>query len=257
MKVLTPPPDPQAPIPASIPASIRPGSGLDRLQRMTPDAEICLKKTWPLIVRLALEIAGLVAGPAALTPSAHCKALRLLRLAEGLMRRWLVLSACARPLPDPAPGRAPGRFPGPLPRQSKGPHLPRFRLVDPVLKAAAAPRAAILPFRIIAFQPDPLVPAFCLPSAGPEPADPAPAALRLKGRAQALLGAVRTPQKQIARMRRCLARGLTGLGPFPLRLQRPWGQSRRERRRRPEAYAALRDLRVFTRDALIAQIGPD
>ena len=107
MKVLTPPPDPQAPIPASI----RPGSDLDRLQRMTPDAEICLKKTWPLIVRLALEIAGLVAGPAALTPPAHCKALRLLRLAEGLMRRWLVLSACARPLPDPPPGARPAGSP--------------------------------------------------------------------------------------------------------------------------------------------------
>ncbi len=222
---------------------------------MTPDAETCLNKTWPLILRLVLEIAGLVAHAAPLAPPAHFKALRLVRLAEGLMRRWLVLSACAQPLRDPSPGRACGVFKGLPPSPPQGRDLPRFRLADPALKAAT-PGAASLPFRIIAFQPDPLVPAFCLPSAAPDPAGPSPAAQRLWARAQALLSVVRAPDKQIARMRRCLARGLTGLGRFPLRLQRPWGESARERRQRPDAYAALRDLRAFTRDALIAQVGP-
>ena len=89
-----------------------------------------------------------------------------------------------------------------------------------------------------------------------DPSLPTPAAIRLWTRSQALLGAVREPDKQIARMRRFLARGLSGLGRFPLRLERPWGQSAKEKRARPEAHAALKDLRVFTRDALIEQFAP-
>ena len=91
--------------------------------------------------------------------------------------------------------------------------------------------------------------------AAPDP-EPTPATVRLWTRSQALIGVMREPDKHIARMRRFLARGLTGLGPFPLRLHRPWGQSAQEKKARPGAYAALKDLRVFTRDALIELAAP-
>ena len=91
--------------------------------------------------------------------------------------------------------------------------------------------------------------------AAPDP-EPTPATVRLWTRSQALIGVMREPDKHIARMRRFLARGLSGLGPFPLRLHRPWGQSAKEKRARPDAYAALKDLRVFTRDALIELAAP-
>ena len=200
------------------------------------------------------------------------KTLRLVRLTESLMRRWLVLSACARPLPEPRPERVSGGFPGfdmGMPGEDR---LPLFRLADPEPQRAP-PEQTAPEFRLLALQDDAPVPVtgapVCDPAdsstsvpasfptllAAPDPA-PTPATVRLWTRSQALIGVMREPDKHIARMRRFLAKSLSGLGPFPLRLARPWGQSAKERRARPEAYAALKDLRVFTRDALIAQAAP-
>ncbi len=244
---------------------------------MTPDARVCLQKTWPLIERLVIEIGLIVTLIKPLARAEHLEMLRLVRLAEGLMRRWLVLSACARPLPEPRPGRAGGGFSGIDMGMPSGLSLPLFRLADPAPKSKAAPGAdrPAEPFRILALQDAPPVPVpapvqvpiqvpdapVCI-SADSLPSFPTPfptpwrADLRLWERANALLGAMREPDKHIARMRRFLAKSLSGLGPFPLRLARPWGQSAKEKRARPEAYAALKDLRVFTRDALIAQAAP-
>ncbi|NQY98117.1 MAG: hypothetical protein HRT82_13260 [Henriciella sp.] len=209
----------------------------------------------------------------------HLRALRLVRLAEGLVRRWLVLSACANPLKEPRPERSGGGFPGIDMGTPSGLRLPLFRLADPEPKSKAAPGAALPaePVRRLALQDGPPIPVR-VPAAGapvcmsadlsaafptsfltPVPASfPAltPATIRLWTRAQALIGVMREPDRHIARMRRFLARGLAGLGPFPLRLTRPWGQSAQEKRARPETYAALRDLQVFTRDALIEQLAP-
>ncbi|MEC7289677.1 MAG: hypothetical protein VXW22_06245 [Pseudomonadota bacterium] len=238
---------------------------------MTPDARLCLQKTWPLIERRVIEIGLIVSLLKPLARAEHLEMLRLVRLAEGLMRRWLVLSACARPLPEPRPGRAGGGFSGIDMGMPSGLGLPLFRLADPEPKSKAAPGAdrPAEPFRILALQDDPPVPVpvpvpgppVCIsaeiPASFPTPVPtPSRADLRLWERANALLGAMREPDKQIARMRRFLAKSLSGLGPFPLRLARPWGQSAKARRARPEAYAALKDLRVFTRDALIAQAAP-
>ncbi|MEL7540894.1 MAG: hypothetical protein AAGJ51_08320 [Pseudomonadota bacterium] len=232
---------------------------------MTPDARLCLQKTWPLIERLVIEINLLVSLITPLAQAEHLKVLRLVRLAEGLMRRWLVLSACARPLKAPARGAGP--FTGVSPGAERGLGMPLFRLADPEPKSQAAPGvdAPAEPFRILALQDDPLVPVHCAPvcnseeilNSFPTPIPtPSRAEIRLWERSKALLGAMREPDKHIARMRRFLAKSLSGLGPFPLRLHRPWGQSAKERRARPEAYAALKDLRMFTRDALIALMAP-
>ncbi len=240
---------------------------------MTPDARLCLQKTWPLIERLVIEIGLIVSLLKPLARAEHLEMLRLVRLAEGLMRRWLVLSACARPLPEPRPGRAGGGFSGIDMGMSSGLSLPLFRLADPEPKSKAAPGAdrPAEPFRLLALQDEPPVPvpapvqvpgapvctsADSLPSFLTPFPTPSRADIRLWERANALLAAMREPDKHIARMRRFLAKSLSGLGPFPLRLARPWGQSAKERRARPEAYAALKDLRVFTRDALIALMAP-
>ena len=242
---------------------------------MTPDARLCLQKTWPLIERLVIEIGLIVSLLKPLARAEHLEMLRLVRLAEGLMRRWLVLSACARPLPEPRPGRAGGGFSGIDMGMPSGLSLPLFRLADPAPKSKAAPGAdrPAEPFRLLALQDAPPLP---LPIPVPVPVPgtpvcisaefsasfptpfptPSRADIRLWERSNALLGAMREPDKHIARMRRFLAKSLSGLGPFPLRLARPWGQSAKERRARPEAYAALKDLRVFTRDALIALMAP-
>ena len=242
---------------------------------MTPDAKLCLQKTWPLIVQLVMEIGLMVSLLKPLAKAEHLRMLRLVRLTESLMRRWLVLSACARPLPEPRPGRAGGGFSGIDMGMPSGLSLPLFRLADPAPKSKAAPGAdrPAEPFRLLALQDAPPLP---LPIPVPVPVPgtpvcisaefsasfptpfptPSRADIRLWERSNALLAAMREPDKQIARMRRFLAKSLSGLGPFPLRLARPWGQSAKERRARPEAYAALKDLRVFTRDALIALMAP-
>ena len=197
-----------------------------------------------------MEISLLVSLIKPLPPREHLRVLRLVRLAEGLMRRWLVLRACARPLR--APARVTGQFTGVSAGAASGLSMPLFRLADP------APRSRVVPGAPDCMPAD-FPTSFPIPIPVPMPAPmhiPSPAAVRLWTRSQALLGAVREPDKQIARMRRFLARGLSGLGRFPLRLERTWGQSAKERRARPDAYAALRDLRLFTRDALIEQFAP-
>jgi len=234
---------------------------------MTPDARLCLQKTWPLIERLVAEIGVLVSLVKPLAQGEHLRVLRLVRLAESLMRRWLVLSACARPLQSPSPVRGTGAFTGVSPGAERGLGMPLFRLADPEPKSKPDPahKGDAEPFRIFALQDDPLVRVHCPPmtalkefsaSFRAQSPAPSPAAIRLWERSKALLGAMREPDKHIARMRRFLAKSLRGEGPFPLRLQRPWGQSAKERRARPEAYAALKDLRWFTRDALIEQMAP-
>lgn len=222
---------------------------------MTADARLCLQKTWPLIERLVIEISLLVSLIKPLPQREHLRVLRMVRLAEGLLRRWLVLRACARPLK--APARGTGRFVGMYVGAGQGLGRPVFRLADPAPRSRAAPGTNVPADPPVPVQGAPVcLPADC-PMSFPMPLPtPTPAAVRLWTRSQALLGAVRAPDKQIARMRRFLARGLSGLGPFPLRLERPWCQSTKEKRARPDAYAALRDLRLFTRDALIEQLAP-
>lgn len=65
---------------------------------MTDHATICLQKTWPVIVRLVVEIACRISLSLPMRRADRLASLRLLRLAESLMRRWLVLTACQRPL---------------------------------------------------------------------------------------------------------------------------------------------------------------
>jgi hypothetical protein len=248
---------------------------------MTSDAKLCLQKTWPLIELLVMEIGVMVSLLKPLAKAEHLRMLRLVRLTESLMRRWLVLSAFAKPLPEPRPDCARGGFPGfdmGMPGEDR---LPLFRLADPEPTSEGAPGADVPaePFRLLALQDDPPEPvpgsvpvlgalvgmdedppapiltSFPTPASAVSP-EPTPATVRLWERSQALIGVIRDPDKHIARMRRFLARGLSGLGPFPLRLRRPWGQSAKEKKARPEAYAALGDLRVFIRDALIEPFAP-
>ena len=98
------------------------------LQRMSSDAASCLQRTWPLIVQLVIEIGCLVSLMRPLAKPEHQRVLRLVRLAEGLMRRWLVLSACARPLKDPGPMGERGGYTGVPAGLSQGLGLPLFRL---------------------------------------------------------------------------------------------------------------------------------
>ena len=54
MSALTPKAD--IPCTSAIPLSIRPGSRRLRLWRMTPDARLCLQKTWPLIFASSVSV---------------------------------------------------------------------------------------------------------------------------------------------------------------------------------------------------------
>ncbi|MCR9078998.1 MAG: hypothetical protein NXH78_07850 [Hyphomonadaceae bacterium] len=223
---------------------------------MTDHATICLQKTWPLIVQLMATLGTLLASAAVLPRAEHLGALRRTRLAESLVRRWLVLKACQtlrlRKKTATPPNR-PGNPPPPTARASARP--PVFRLDDPYPGMDIG----------LSFAPAPLKPEADIwlrpwtvsgQTAPPAPVSLTPitpqAAARLQRRAQALQDVIAHTERHIARMRRRLQRSFRTSRRLPLRPGTSPCADARQRRKGAPLQTALHNLNFFAREALCA-----
>jgi len=228
---------------------------------MTDHAAMCLQKTWPVIVRLVVEIACRVSLSLPMRRADRLASLRLLRLAESLMRRWLVLTACQRPLQmrvvdQLRPDAASDAWAQAL---SEARHDRLFQLADPVCDTRLSAAFTLIPGEaqaLIAFDlaaAEPTGSRAALPE--PDLCDPRLQA-HLWQRSQALIGVMQAPERHVRRMRRRLRQAHRRA---PLRAGRVPGDNRSMRRRQPDRQAALRDLSAFSRQALsrpVSQRGP-
>jgi len=201
------------------------------LPNMPNQTHAALTRHWAILMALILQVRGL-AGRSR-TAEWRAQIFHLLRLAEGLARRWLVLKAgvCRTAAP---------RIAGPTPsRSSGGERRPLLRLLepDPVLRPSD-------------FSEQPF-------EAAPHGADlaaPAEDGAGIIRRSQALLDVMRRPHYHTARMARWLRRAAkTAQAAFgrihPLRVGRPPGARRQDRS--CAAQAALWWLDRLARDSLV------
>ncbi len=214
---------------------------------MPNQTEASLTRNWAILIALILQIRGALGAAVTLRAGRRNHLCHLLRVAEGLARRWLILNAgCAR-------FRTAGRkAPNPATRRDAGktapPEAPLLRLLepDPVLRSgdfSDQPFDA-LPGGAAWLDPDDdsLVPSGTIPR-----------------RVAALLDVMRRPQHHTARMARWLKRAAdTALVRFvrrhPLRIGRPPGARRRGSGTAEQA--ALWWLDTLARDSLLPGWGP-
>jgi len=224
---------------------------------MTRIDTLCLRKAWLVLCQLVhfldLRVALLV-------PDGrnHLILLHLARLAESLTRRWLVLNACQ--LPD---------WPKPMvtkPRSIKTRNNPRPRIE----------RQSSTRFPILEPRPAPLVMIFHAATsdrpAGYALQRPVPTGAgssnlwapvfnpaNLQRRIRVLRAVIEDPSAQTLRMARWLARAAIGAKrhvrcPHPMRVGRPPGASRRQKRQDPQRQAVLTELNRLAHDAVYRRI---
>ena len=222
---------------------------------MTDHATICLQKTWPLIVQLMAALGALLASAAVLPRAEHLGGLRRMRLAESLVRRWLVLKACQTLRPRKASAASPDRPANSPPPTARSARPPVFRLDDPYpgmdigLSFAPAPLKPeadiwLRPWTVSG-QTAPIAPANLTPIT-PQ------AAARLLRRAQALQDVIAHTERHIARMRRRLQRSFRTSRRLPLRPGTSPCADARQRRKGAPLQTALHNLNFFAREALCA-----
>ncbi len=217
---------------------------------LAPHAEICLEKNWPRFAALVALIASLLDGSNIFTRALRSRVLKLVRPAESMARRLLVLMA----LKDASSfgrlrlrlhkaGKAPdvvsiaGTAPHPEPVEGRAPHAPSLRLFEPY------PDFGLLCSEPPARPETPLDTEQADRSA--EPVNDAPTLARLA----ALQAVLANSHCHVRRMARWLARhtrrpGRTsplGVGPPPGAVQRPPDRPLND---------ALRDCHYFAREAL-------
>lgn len=238
-----------------IPASIRPSSRASTLLRMTDHATICLQKTWPLIGQLLGALGALMARAAVLSRAQHLGALRRMRLAESLVRRWLVLKACQTLRSRKKTATPPNRPANPPPPSTRSARPPAFRLDDPYpgmdigLSFSLAPLKSeadvwLRPWTVSGQTAS-------AATANLTPVTPQ-AAARLQRRAQALQDVIAHTERHIARMRRRLLRSFRTSRRLPLRPGTSPCADARQRRKGAPLQTALHNLNFFAREALCA-----
>jgi len=202
------------------------------MTQLEPHAEQCLALNWPRVAALASRITALLGAATMLPRSLRNQALRLLRPAESMLRRLLVLMAIKQsavwsrhsPHPEPVEGR--GRTAKDQAPRDRAPsqNLP---LLDPLhLPSMIQPPPPYATFgpRIWSLGSDWTY----LPTETELP-EMLPIA-HLQDRLTRLQAALATPDKHVARMARWLARRGGGSRPrrlFPMRPGRPPGYARR------------------------------
>ena len=219
-----------------------------------------LARAWALLVDLILQIRTHAARPVRLTRGRRNHLHALLRRAEALARRWLVVNARTRRLPPrrtARSARAPARTP--LPPPAAGASVPRLSLLEPqpLIPAGDTLLSAPDPTFTVYAPGDPL-PDFLTRTTAPEDLSPvsgAAAALRTR----ALLDLMRRPDHHTARMVRWLRRAAhhartACVRVHPLRLGRPPGA--RRRRRECPIQAALWWLDRLARERLAPRASP-
>ena len=227
------------------------------MSQLEPHAEQCLALNWPRVAALAARITALLGAGSMLPRGVRNQALRLLRPAEAMLRRLLVLMAIKQsaiwsrhsPHPEPVEGR--GRTTKDQTSQDRS-HSQNFPLLDPLhlpsMVQSPPPYATFGP-RIWS-----LGSTWTYLPAETELPELLPIA-RLQDRLARLQAALDAPEKQVARMARWLARRGHGQRPrrlFPMRPGRPPGYTRRS----PDqlSLSALRDLNHFAWRAFDQQI---
>ena len=220
------------------------------MTQLEPHAEQCLALNWPRVAALASRIAALLGAATMLPRSLRNQALRLLRPAESMLRRLLVLMAIKQsaiwsrhsPHPEPVEGRGRATI---EPARRKHPRAPsqNFPLLDPLhLPSMVQPPPPYATFgpRIWSLGSD-----WTYLPAQTELPELLPIA-RLQDRLARLQAALDAPDKHVARMARWLARRGDGQRPrrlFPMRPGRPPGYARRGNDQL--GLSALRDLNHF------------
>lgn len=207
---------------------------------MPNQTQAALSRNWAILIALILQIRGQVALLTDLNDDRRNQIFQLLRLAESLARRWLILNARFRGVGRVA-GKSPANIPrGEAPGAASGPLL-RLEEANPVLRPED--------YSLRPFEPEPPRDADAMAI------DAAPAGLRstvaITHRARALLDIVKRPAHHTARMARWLRRAAaqTGFGRLhPLRVGRPPGARRRQKTCKRQA--ALWWLDQLARDSL-------
>ena len=213
------------------------------MTQLEPHAEQCLALNWP-------RVAALLGAATMLPRSLRNQALRLLRPAESMLRRLLVLMALkqsktwhrASPHPEPVEGRGRAII-EPARRKHRSAPSQNFPLLDPLsLPSMVQPPPPYATFgpRIWSLGSD-----WTYLPAETELPEMLPIA-RLQDRLARLQAALDTPGKHVARMARWLARRGDGSRPrrlFPMRPGRPPGYARRGNDQL--GLSALRDLNYF------------
>lgn len=220
-----------------------------------------LQRAWPVISQL-ISLLQVRLGSLGATAKQRWQVLHLTRLAESLVRRWLMLKACsgeAWPVVTPRPvipesAQALIRDPGALGTDGKRLGPGHFRVGE---NSGMTSRAPLFPL----YEPER---ALRFLDAAPEtPGSPPPVFNpdNLKRRCAALSDVIAGPERHIKRMARWLARAAarckTGPGRMhPLRVGWPPGGSRRQRRLDPERIGTLTWLDELARQAVLRGASP-
>ena len=219
------------------------------MSRLEHHAQLCLALNWPRVAALVERVILLIglAGEAPVLPRAiRNQALRLIRPAEAMLRRLLVLMAVQSPVDAPQPAQRGPRNPRKNPKPT--PNLtPHFNLLEPQhslrIGPVLPPYAAFGP-RIWSLGSDWTY----LP---PDPAENTPDLGSLLRRIAALEAVLSAPETYGRKMAKWLARRDQKQGAhrrFPMRPGRPPGYARRDTDR--IMAGALRDLNTFAWRAL-------
>ncbi|MEM9179841.1 MAG: hypothetical protein AAGA89_09020 [Pseudomonadota bacterium] len=211
---------------------------------MPNQTEAALARNWAILIALILRLRRQISPVVRLGLERRYELLHMLRLAEALARRWLILNA--RWLDQSKPKHTLIANPtGPTPQTMQHGSVPLLRFLepDPVLR----------PGDFTAYPFD------ALPSARSTLALDKPdirSTQLITRRAEALFDVMRRPAYHTARMARWLRRAARKIKSafgrrHPLRVGRPPGGRRQNKHKRSEAQAALWWLDKLARDSLL------
>lgn len=227
---------------------------------MSDDDIPTLRRAWPIMCELIWLLQLRVAQMSPDAPNRWILS-RFMRLAESLMRRWLVLNACVSgpwPCARLVPGRS-DRAPVSAPPRGTAFQTPRFRFLepDPALQAWAfhffAENEPVGPWLDSLKQESSISGERGLPPFNPT---------SLQRRIAALSAVMNDPETHTIRMARWLARAKAqrevGPGPaHPMRVGWPPGASQRQRRLDPQRQELLGWLDTKARAAVERGPPPD
>lgn len=226
-----------------------------------------LQRAWPVISQL-ISLLQVRLGNLGVSAKQRWQVLHLTRLAESLVRRWLMLKACsgeAWPVvraklspPTPAKAGVHGQVSPAGIAARFGPWIPACAGIGGAAgRKPQTSRAPLFPL----YEPERAV--RFLDAAPETPGSPPPAFNpdNLKRRCAALSDVIAGPERHIKRMARWLARAAarckTGPGRMhPLRVGWPPGGSRRQRRLDPERIGTLTWLDELARQAVLRGASP-
>jgi len=197
----------------------------------------CTARGWEIAAGLIAGLSAALSPTRALRGAARREALALLRVAEAMVRRILLLLAGQV---QPAKSRAAEALPDFTLMTGPADPAPRFALTEPQARwpqdsPASGPRIRLIDDALLA-------------QSSAEPPDPTDPNAQFWRRLAALSHVLAHRRKHLKRMARWLAAAQARQGPgrrFPIRPGRPPGYSRARRTRDPVTQSSLMDLSTF------------